>query len=138
MISINTTATIINEIAEKPSRTYGLDLDKGRIIGRIDNAEAINLYIRKAIITPRFGCLIYSSDYGSEIEAVLTSNGWNREVAKKLLPKLIKDALCDKRIINVYDFTFEDGNKSEDCLNVSFKADTIFGTTEIKEAIRLV
>ena len=54
--------------------TYGLDLDKGRITGKIDGLEAVNQAIRKAIITPRWKCLVYDNQYGSEIEdAVIDS-----------------------------------------------------------------
>ena len=126
MISINTTSIISNDVLEKPSLTYGLDLDKGRIIGRIDGIEAVDLYIRKTLITPRFGCLIYSKNYGS----------WNRNIAKKLLPKLVKDALSDSRIIDVFDFVFEDGKN--DVLLVNFKVNTIYGVTEVREAITIV
>lgn len=136
MISINTTSIISNDVLEKPSLTYGLDLDKGRIIGRIDGIEAVDLYIRKTLITPRFGCLIYSKNYGSEIDNMLTANGWNRNIAKKLLPKLVKDALSDSRIIDVFDFVFEDGKN--DVLLVNFKVNTIYGVTEVREAITIV
>lgn len=44
----------IEEEAEKPTRTYRLDLDSGRIIGTIDGIEAVNQAIRKAIITARY------------------------------------------------------------------------------------
>lgn len=44
----------IEEEAEKPTRTYRLDLDSGRIIGTVDGIEAVNQAIRKAIITARY------------------------------------------------------------------------------------
>ena len=49
----------VSEAEELPSKTYRLDLDKGRIVGKVDGLEAVNQAIRKAIITPRFKCLIY-------------------------------------------------------------------------------
>ena len=58
----------IEEEAEKPTRTYRLDLDSGRIIGTIDGIEAVNQAIRKAIITARYKCLIYDDDYGGELK----------------------------------------------------------------------
>ena len=48
--------TEVTEAQEKPSLTYKLDLDKGRIVGTVDGLEAVNQAIRKAIITPRFKC----------------------------------------------------------------------------------
>ena len=42
----------VQDAQEKPSRTYRLDLDAGRIVGFVDNLEAVQQAIRKAIITP--------------------------------------------------------------------------------------
>ena len=54
----------VKEAEEKPSLTYRLDLDKGRIVGKVDGMEAVRQAIKKAIITPRFKCLIYDNEYG--------------------------------------------------------------------------
>ena len=54
----------VKEAEEKPSCTYRLDLDNGRIVGKVDGLTAVNQAIRKAIITPRFKCLIYDHQYG--------------------------------------------------------------------------
>ena len=58
----------VTEAKEKPSRTYRLDLKAGRIVGLVDGLAAVNQAIHKAIITPRFKCLIYDNQYGSEVE----------------------------------------------------------------------
>ena len=50
-VDIEIPFTDIEEEAEKPSRTYCLDLDTGRIIGMVDGISAVNQAIRKAIIT---------------------------------------------------------------------------------------
>lgn len=134
MLSLNTIETITEE-EEKPSRTYKIDFDSGRITGFIDELEAVQQYIKKALLTSRFKSLIYSSDYGSEIEAMMVANHWNREIAKSIIPGLVKEALTDSRVINVYNFSFEDG---ENCLYINFSADTVYGTVEIKEAMSFV
>lgn len=64
----------ITEAAELPSRTYRLDLEKGRIVGKVDGLAAVDQAIRKAIITPRFKCLIYDHQYGNEAEAAVTAD----------------------------------------------------------------
>ena len=46
----------VQDAQEMSSRTYRLDLDAGRIVGFVDNLEAVQQAIRKAIITPRFKC----------------------------------------------------------------------------------
>ena len=52
----------IEEEKEQPSLTYKLDLKAGRIVGKVDGLEAVNQYIEKALLTPRFHCcLLYTS-----------------------------------------------------------------------------
>lgn len=123
----------VTEAEEQPSLTYRLDLDNGRIVGRVDKLEAVNQAIRKAIITPRFKCLIYDNQYGSEIEEAIISKDATRDYIEAVTEGFVKDALYpDTRILSVYDFQFE---FKEDKAYVFFRADTIFGETEIEEVI---
>ena len=62
----------IEEEKEQPSLTYKLDLDTGRIVGKVDGLEAVNQFILKALLTPRFHCLVYDNQYGSEIKDTVT------------------------------------------------------------------
>ena len=99
----------------------------------MDGLEAVNQAIRKAIITPRFKCLIYDHQYGSEIEEAIISKDATREYIEAVTEGFIRDALRpDTRILTVYDFQFDFEN---DKAYVFFRADTIFGETEIEEAI---
>lgn len=123
----------VTEAQEKPSLTYKLDLDKGRIVGRVDGLEAVNQAMRKAIITPRFKCLIYDNQYGSEIEGAITAQDATPEFTEAVVPGFIKDALKpDTRVIKVYDFDF---SFKEDGAHIFFRADTIFGETVFEEVI---
>ena len=123
----------VTEAEEQPSLTYRLDLDNGRIVGKVDGLEAVNQAIRKAIITPRFKCLIYDHQYGSEIEEAIISKDATREYIEAVTEGFIRDALRpDTRILTVYDFQFDFEN---DKTYVFFRADTIFGETEIEEVI---
>lgn len=135
MISVNDIVDI-SDIEDKPTKTYCIDFNKGRISGTLDDIEAVEQYIKKALLTPRYKCLAYSNQYGSEIEAMLTTHKWSTDAIKKLLPSIIKDALSDSRIIDVYDFEFSE--TSEDCIGIKFTVDTIYGTTSVKEAIPIV
>lgn len=122
---------VINE-PDMPSKTYKLDLDNGRIIGKVDELEAMNQFIRKALITPRFKCLIYDSQYGSEIREITTTDA-TREFIESEMPRLVEDALTyDPRILKVYDFSF---SFKDDSVFVKFSVDTIFGTTEFEGVI---
>lgn len=123
----------VTEAEEQPSLTYRLDLDNGRIVGRVDKLEAVNQAIRKAIITPRFKCLIYDNQYGSEIEEAIISKDATTDYIEAVTEGFVKDALYpDTRILSVYDFRFK---FEEDKAYVFFRADTIFGETEIEEVI---
>lgn len=123
----------VTEAEEKPSLTYKLDLDKGRIVGKIDGLEAVNQAIRKAIITPRFKCLIYDNQYGSEIKEAVIAQDATPELTEALIPGFVKDALKpDTRILKVYDFQFEFAG---DGAHIFFRADTIFGETQFEEVI---
>ena len=54
-----------------------------------------------------------------------------QELIETVVPELIRDALSqDTRIIDVYDFDIIFKNDED---NISFRADTIFGETEISE-----
>lgn len=123
----------VTEAEEKPSLTYKLDLDKGRILGKVDGLEAVNQAIRKAIITPRFKCLIYDNQYGSEIQYSVLAKDATPEFIEAVIPGFVKDALKpDTRILEVYDFEFE---YIGDGAFIHFKADTIFGETTFEEVI---
>ena len=118
----------VQDAQEKPSKTYRLDLDAGRIVGFVDNIEAVQQAIRKAIITPRF-----DNQYGSEIEDAVIAKDASREYAESVIEGFVKDALApDSRILECHDFsvTFED-----DEAHIEFTADTIFGEIEIEEVI---
>ena len=83
----------VKEAEEKPSRTYRLDLDNGRIVGKVDGLTAVNQAIRKAIITPRFKCLIYDHQYGSEIEDAIIAKDATRDYIEAATEGFVKDAL---------------------------------------------
>lgn len=121
----------IEEETEKPTKTYYLDLDNGRIIGTVDGIEAVKQAVRKAIITARYKNLIYDSDYGSEINDMIYDGNATPELIETALPEIIKDALSqDTRILDVYDFEFK---FEDDKAYISFFVDTIFGQTFIQE-----
>lgn len=124
----------INEVTtaeELPSKTYKLDLDKGRIMGYVDEQEAVRQAIRKVLITPRFKCLIYDNQYGSEIEDAVTVNDATRDYITSAVPWMAEDCLKpDSRILGVSNFGFD---FREDGAYISFDADTIYGKVSIEE-----
>ena len=130
-VDIEIPITDIEEEAERPSRTYRLDTDNGRIAGTTDGLDAVNQAIKKAIISSRFSNLNNNDDYGSEGGDMVHDRAVTQELIETVVPELIRDALSqDTRIIDVYDF---DNSFKNDEANISFRADTIFGETEISE-----
>lgn len=121
--------------AEQPSKTYRLDIERGRIfpVGTCDGLEAVNQFIKKALLTPRFRCLIYDNQYGSEIKQTIIAADATSEYIETEIPRIIKDAcLCDSRVLDIYDFSCSfDKEKAY----IRFKANTIFGETVVEEVI---
>lgn len=123
----------INEEYEIPSKTYSIDFENGRILGKIDDIEAVKQAIGKAIITPRFKCLIYDDEYGSEIKEDVISKDSSEAYLQTVIPDYITDALLpDERIIDVGDF---DITIKEDSAYIHFTAHTVFGDIEIEEVV---
>lgn len=118
--------------AQLPTKTYKLDLTKGRSAGQIDRKEAMEQAIMKVLQTKRFAHLIYSDDYGFE-----NMIGYERLFVQGELPRRIKEALLqDERIasINNFKLVFE-----RDEAFVSLSAVTIYGDVEVlREAIPFV
>jgi len=123
----------ITDAAELPSKTYRLDLEKGRIVGKVDGIAAVNQAIHKAIITPRFKCLIYNHQYGNEAETAVTAKDATRDYIEATLEGFVRDALRpDTRILSISDFAID---FEGDAVHISFLAETIFGATEVEEVI---
>ena len=132
-IIMSTPIETVEEAREAPSRTYSLDLDRGRIVGNIDGIEAVSQAIRKAIITPRFKCLIYDNQYGSEIEETVVAKDASEDYILATAEGFIRDALLpDTRIIDISNFEFD---FIGDSAHIKFTAETIFGQTDIEEEI---
>ena len=99
----------------------------------MDGIAAVNQAIHKAIITPRFKCLIYNHQYGNEAEAAVTAKDATRDYIEATLEGFVRDALRpDTRILSISDFAID---FEGDAAHISFLAETIFGATEVEEVI---
>ena len=123
----------VQEAEELPSKTYRLDFERKRIYGKIDGIEAVRQAIKKALLTPRFACLIYDNQYGSEIEDAIIAKDASREYTEAAAEGFVKDAmLSDTRVLSINNFSIE---FEDDEARIRLTADTIFGETEIEEVI---
>lgn len=119
---------------ELPSKTYNIDWKNKRITGHCDEVEALKQAIRKALLTKRDEFpLIYSEDYGSEIENAMYDGCPTNSYLETVIPTLIEECLLeDDRITAVTDVNvYFEGN----VINVSLKVNSDFGEFDMQEVI---
>ena len=115
------------DLAEQPSKTWRLDLENNRISGFIDGLDAVIQSSFMALQTERYEHLIFSWQYGSELNTLI---GKDSDYAYSEAKRMIQDALStDTRITGIRDFSNENGV-------IRFVIDTIYGSraaqTEVK------
>lgn len=118
-------------IVDQPSKTYKIDFDKKIINGYIDGIEAVKQSIFKILNTERYKYVIYSWNYGIEIDDLF---GEPVDYVCPELTRRITDALLqDTRILSVGDFNFE--TKKRGKISVNFTVKTIYGDAEGVEMV---
>src|SRR5690606_29736936 len=111
------------EVIEQPSRTWRLDMERGRAAGMIDGLEAVRQSVFKILQTERFRHLIYDADYGAELAGLI---GQDPALVRSELRRRITEALTqDDRIDEVtdYEMDFAEGTAA-----VRFTVVSTFGT----------
>lgn len=133
MITPDITIPDIVEGERQPSRNYKLDFTTGRISGFIDEREAIEQFIIKAIRTARFRFIIYSDDEGCELEDLIGKDlSW--PLFQSECTRVITEAIIyDDRIDNVYEIEYR---REDDNVYVDFTVDTVEGTLNISVPIQ--
>lgn len=115
------------KVETQPSLTYALDVEHGRIRGRVDGKEAVRQAIYLILHTERFVHLIHSWNYGVELRDLI---GQPKDYALPEIKRCITEALLqDDRITAVDGFAFTSGGKS---VHVAFTAHTAFGDMEVE------
>lgn len=64
---------------------------------------------------------------GTGIKALIGQGIASREYLEADIPRLVKKALNDKRILGVHDFSFSYPDDERNAVQISFTADTIYG-----------
>ena len=130
VVTIGQTVTV-TPAAEQPTKTYKVDFDTGRVAGYVDETEAMKQAIFKILSTERFLYLIYSWNYGIELDAVV---GKSYQVFESEIKRVITEALlADSRITDVTDFEVTQIDKRT--ASVKFTAETIFGEIPIEREV---
>lgn len=107
----------------RTSNTWLIDWDKKQVIGMGDELSAVCQAIDIALLTERYKWQIYSSDFGSEINALI---GEEEDYVVSELPRRVQDALSvDDRILAVEltDYELQGGK-----LHAKFDIETVYGS----------
>lgn len=102
-------------------------LQNGRMV-ILEGVEAIKVWIYKMFKTPRYRYLIYSWNYGHELENFI-GDGYSAGIVRNEVKRLVEDALAlNSRIKGVSNLkvSFEKAK-----LNVSFTALTDYGEVSV-------
>lgn len=122
------------EVVSQPSLTYKLDFERKRISGKIDNEEAIRQLVMKILYTERYAYVIYSSNYGVELERMV---GKDYDFIVSDLERTISEALLvDDRILDVVDF--EMVKTGLDTMSAKFKVISILGDANIETEVNIL
>ncbi len=117
-------------IEEQPSRTYKLDIDRGRIRGMTDEADAMLQAVYLILSVERYQYPIYSFNYGVELADLI---GQPKDYVMSEAKRRITEALTqDDRIESVDGWAFETTKKS---VIVTFTVHTIFGDIETTKEV---
>ncbi|WP_033168358.1 DUF2634 domain-containing protein [Clostridium sp. KNHs205] len=92
------------EVVEQPSRSYRLDIANNRMLGKVDGLEAIKQAIYLRLSTERDDYLIYSEDYGIQLEDLVGEP--DAYVLPTLQRRIAEALLRDERVLGVEDFYF--------------------------------
>lgn len=109
-------------LAELPSRTHRLDIDRNRVTGMADKQEAVRQAVYLILNVERYMFPIYSRNYGVELADLI---GQPRDYAMSEAKRRITEALTqDSRITSVDGWSFEHNRKQ---VLVHFTVHTIYG-----------
>lgn len=114
-----------------PTKTYRIDTANKRIIGLIEDQEAVMQFIQKVLRTDKYAYEIYDWYYGNELHKLV---GHPYDYVVTRIPAIFREALLvDDRIVDVRDFTF---NRSQlDAVVVSFNVDTVYGSIKYEQEV---
>lgn len=118
------------EVVRQPSRTFRLDVGRKRVDGEVDGLEAVKQAAYCILSTERFEWLIYSWNYGMELDALF---GMPMGLVKSRIKKRIREALMrDDRIQGVDAFVFEVSGRR---LHVGFTVHTVLGVIDMEKEV---
>ncbi|CAI3321639.1 hypothetical protein CIRMBP1310_01229 [Enterococcus cecorum] len=117
------------ELELDASKTYRVL--NGRVVGWIDNKQALRQAIEKLLHTERYMYEIYTDEYGIELQALI---GENFDLVEAEIGRIIKEALlADDRIVSVENIQATKLDSTS--LLITFSVESIFGTLAFEEVV---
>ncbi|CAI3408267.1 hypothetical protein CIRMBP1270_01717 [Enterococcus cecorum] len=117
------------ELELDASKTYRVL--NGRVVGWIDNKQALRQAIEKLLHTERYMYEIYTDEYGIELQALI---GENFDLVEAEIGRIIKEALlADDRIVSVENIKATKLDSTS--LLITFSVESIFGTLAFEEVV---
>lgn len=122
--SIEETISIPNTYKE-----YELDFAAGQLTGKVlEGKEALKVWIYKTLLTKRYKHIIYSWDYGQDLEELI-GQGYEKGLIRSEVERRIKDCLLiHPHIKECNNFNIR---LQQDQLHVDFTVNTIYGEEDI-------
>lgn len=121
--NVQTAETSAETFEVVPTQTYRLDFINKRIIGKINQADALMQAVQKIFSTDKYAYEIYDWYYGNEL-LKLVGKPYDYIVTR--LPRIVREALLvDDRVVEVTDFKFD--KTSIDSMTASFLIHSVYG-----------
>lgn len=131
--SVNNLLTADLTVTVQPSKQHKMILDKERIIRTCDGLEAIQQTVFKILSTERYKHLIYSWNYGIELEDLF---GQPVTYACPEIERRVTEALLqDDRITGVDNFEFNTSKRG--VVAVTFTVHTLFGDLQEEKVVNI-
>lgn len=129
------TEQIATKVVKQPSKTYHLDLQRGRIVGFVDGYEAIKQAIIKIMLTEKYAYVIYDHYYGVGLEQYI---GKDISFVVADLGSTIENALLyDDRILAVNDIEITRGSNIDGLL-VKYSVETVDGALNGEQEVKMI
>ena len=120
-------------LRKQPGKNYRMLLESNRVVGTCDGKEAMKQVIYKILMTERYRYVIYSWNYGVELEDLF---GMPAGYVCPELERRIAEALTqDDRIVEVKDFSFDTSRKG--VVSATFTAVTDAGEISIQKEVKI-
>ena len=123
----------VSTAAQMPSKSYRMLIEDERIIGNIDQLDAVAQACYKILNTERYVHVIYSWNYGVELQELF---GKPIPYVYSELPRRIREALLnDDRVESVTEF---DLSHNRGDVLAKFKVNTIYGSFEMEKGVTII